>query len=394
MKSLVVGIIVTIIAMNIITSIDTTGEKPSIIYSDGNTFYVGGSGSNNYTKIQEAINDSNDGDTVFVYNDSSPYFENIIINKKISLIGEDKNTTIIDGSNGEDVGEVTADLVNISGFTIRGGHIGISISSNNNLLTDTMLSNNGCGISLEYWSDRNTIMGNTITLNKGRGIFLRPWCDNNTITGNTISLNNGSGIVLNPSSSGYIIYNTITGNIITLNKGYGLYTINSRRSTFSGNNISGNKGGGIFLISSTINNITNNKILKNTGENHLCNGIVIGSSDRNNIESNNISGHLFGIELFNIKDNIITGNNIHANDVGLSLDGTKNKIKNNNFIANKIHATCRVSLINSWQYNYWDNWIGLKINSSIVQKFPKVIVSIYLPWINFDWYPASEPYDI
>ena len=59
------------------------------------TLYVGGSGPNNYTKIQDAINDASDGDTVFVYNDSIPYYEHIIINKSINLIGEDKDTTII-----------------------------------------------------------------------------------------------------------------------------------------------------------------------------------------------------------------------------------------------------------------------------------------------------------
>ena len=35
---------------------------------NGKTLYVGGSGEGNYTKIQDAINDSSDGDTVFVYN--------------------------------------------------------------------------------------------------------------------------------------------------------------------------------------------------------------------------------------------------------------------------------------------------------------------------------------
>ncbi|NHJ39073.1 MAG: hypothetical protein FK731_03500, partial [Asgard group archaeon] len=45
----------------------------------GNTLYVGGGGSNNYSSIQEAIDDAIDGDTVFVYDKSSPYNENISI---------------------------------------------------------------------------------------------------------------------------------------------------------------------------------------------------------------------------------------------------------------------------------------------------------------------------
>jgi len=65
---------------------------------NGNTLYVGGNGSNNYSSIQEAIDIAEEGDTVFVYDDSSPYFENILIDKSsISLVGEEKNTTVIDG---------------------------------------------------------------------------------------------------------------------------------------------------------------------------------------------------------------------------------------------------------------------------------------------------------
>ena len=59
--------------------------------------YVGGNGESNYTIIQEAIDDALDGDTIYVYDESSPYQENLIINKKINLIGEDYKTTIIDG---------------------------------------------------------------------------------------------------------------------------------------------------------------------------------------------------------------------------------------------------------------------------------------------------------
>jgi hypothetical protein len=47
--------------------------------------YVDGSGLGNYTKIQDAIDDSSDEDTLFVYDDLSPYYENLIIDKQIHL---------------------------------------------------------------------------------------------------------------------------------------------------------------------------------------------------------------------------------------------------------------------------------------------------------------------
>lgn len=92
--------------------------------NNGNILYVGGDGANNYTKIQDAINDAINGDTIFVYDDSSPYYENIVINKSINLIGENRNTIICgnDSSSNNSIGEkvisVEANFVNISNFTI------------------------------------------------------------------------------------------------------------------------------------------------------------------------------------------------------------------------------------------------------------------------------------
>ena len=80
--------------------------------------YVGGSGLGNYSKIQDAINDANPGDTIRVY--AGTYIENVVLNKKISLIGNSSLNTTIDGSG-------TGDVV-ISGVTVTGaGVTGASI---------------------------------------------------------------------------------------------------------------------------------------------------------------------------------------------------------------------------------------------------------------------------
>ena len=55
--------------------------QPDVASAD--TLYVGGSGLGNYTSIQDAINDSVDGDTVFVYDEGSPYYENLVVNRSI-----------------------------------------------------------------------------------------------------------------------------------------------------------------------------------------------------------------------------------------------------------------------------------------------------------------------
>ena len=82
----------------------------------GNTLYVGGNGPNNYSSIQSAIDDANNRDTVVVYNGT--YHENIIINKSLSLLGEEKATTIIDGNGSRNVITIISEYVYIEGFKI------------------------------------------------------------------------------------------------------------------------------------------------------------------------------------------------------------------------------------------------------------------------------------
>ncbi len=64
-KWLAIGIILLFVGTCIIpaTAQDTEELQPS---SRGNWLYVGGSGPGNYTKIQDAIDNASDGDSVFV----------------------------------------------------------------------------------------------------------------------------------------------------------------------------------------------------------------------------------------------------------------------------------------------------------------------------------------
>ena len=116
-KILVIGIILLFVFMGINSSIAVNNIKKSPTPTfDGNILYVGGSGERNYSKIQNAINDASDGDTVFVYDDSSPYKENVIVDKSIKLLGENRNTTLIK-SYGKII-QVNANKVQISGGVV------------------------------------------------------------------------------------------------------------------------------------------------------------------------------------------------------------------------------------------------------------------------------------
>lgn len=137
-----------LIAFSIILGV-VNEPKASFI---GNTLYVGGNGGNNYSKIQDAMNNASNGDTIFVY--SGIYYENVVIDKSISLIGENKETTIIDGSNAGDVALVTANGVTVQEFTIRNSgklNAGVKMSfANDNSIYNCNISNNYYGIYAYY----------------------------------------------------------------------------------------------------------------------------------------------------------------------------------------------------------------------------------------------------
>src|SRR4030043_1235092 len=116
-KWLAIGIILLFQGTCLIPAIAQDTEKP-LPSSRGNWLYVCGNGPVNYTKIQDAVNETVDGDTVFVFHGT--YYENIMIGKSILLTGENPKTTIINGSQVGTVIVTQKSSVHISNFTVGG----------------------------------------------------------------------------------------------------------------------------------------------------------------------------------------------------------------------------------------------------------------------------------
>jgi len=204
----------------------------------GNIFYVGGSDTNNYSSIQDAINDASDGDTVFVYDDSSPYYEHLIIDKSIQLIGENKDSTIINGSKIDtflSTVNISANNVNIYGLSISNnpGHyyqaailvngnyvtiskciiynnrwIGISIiDSSYSQIIDCELYNNLIGIYLVDSS--NNEIRDCLCHENSDDILLFQNSHNNKILNCTCIGNSFSGIHVQQSSGNIIVNCTV-----------------------------------------------------------------------------------------------------------------------------------------------------------------------------------------
>jgi len=286
-KQLSIGIVVLFVLGSVLTvnAYDNKETSPLL----GNTLYVGGSGPGNYSTIWEAVNNASNGDTVFVYDYSSPYYEHVVINKQINLIGENRETTIIDGNGSGNVLTVYSEWVTISGFTIQNGGYGIYL--------DDAVS--------------TAISDNIIKNHAVDGILFYSSCDYNTVTGNIVSNNGETGIKFSSFSE----YNIISENLIS-----------------------------------------------------------------NNLNGTSLAAYAYGE---------ITGNSFEDNtDYALTLIlwCNENKISFNNFIGNGKNIFFFTSVLNRWNFNYWDR----------PRILPKPIFGVVgiLPWVNFDWRPLLTPHEL
>ncbi len=244
-------VLISFIILCLLFTLLLTGQKVSV-KANPNIIYV----PTNYPTIQDAINHATSGDTIFVHKET--YYEHVIANKSVSLIGEDRNLTIIDGGGTGNVIHLESGDVYISGFTIQNGGKGLYDS----------------GIFIDHASDNNNISHNTIA-NSSNGICLS-YSLRSTIFDNTVS-DNKYGISLYSSNN-----NEIYGNIAPDNK-YGIALYSSNNNKIHSNNASSNIINGIYLHLSSNNEISSNIAFLNGYE-----GIRLDSSD-NNVISSNIS---------------------------------------------------------------------------------------------------------
>ncbi len=371
-KGLMLGVVFLSIGM---LSTPSLGMHITIDFLSSQDFetilYVGGIGPNNYTTIQQAIDNANGGDTVYVYDDSSPYFEHLIVNRSIQLKGKNTTTTIIDGENQGDVVVLTTENITICGFTVQHSgdtaktDAGIESRSNNNIITGNRIIQNGAyaiGIFLNG-SSENLVSENNISENGREGIFLQNAQDC-IIRDNFFTKNGHCAVIVSYSN----------GNIITKNNMSDNYATVSLWPGAIGNEISWN--------------LMRNQEYSGVG--------IWPGADKNLIHHNYLSNiSLYGIIITNAKGNIIANNTIWGSNEGIHLTcANSTHIKYNNFIGNNISAFFENSSLNHWRNNFWDDHHG---------TWPKCIKglmripwnkTIMIQWINIDWFPAYKPYII
>jgi parallel beta-helix repeat protein len=344
---MIVGIVIILVEAGVVSAFNKNVSLDSEPLNHGDTFYVGGSGPGNYTRIQDAIDNASDGDTVFVYDDSSPYYENIIINKSLNFIGEDRDSTLIDGmASGNSCIEVIANNVHISNFTIQNA-----------------LYTNNAGIWIRNGSHNVIFNNNIFDSDYGVHIFGKGAHDvtfNNIIKDNYF-YNCSEGICVSFSFGDVLSNNKIYNSFYKHTASVGIQDFDS------------------------INTIIENNDMRNNG-----NGIIADGSKNLRILSNNIKENMIGIGLYCSSNVTISKNNIYSNKIFnvYSINYLFPRISFDGNYWGKFKIKSKVILGIQLLYLFT---IEREIVSHSIEKIP-----IYLPllMVTLDRNPAQEPYPI
>ncbi len=367
-------VLILLIALSfspLLSSAYTTTSSTIYVDDDNTQGPWDGSLAHPYRHIQDALNASLDGDTVFVFN--GLYNESVTIRQSIVLNGEDWNNTIICVDDNVDVIKVNARGVKVTGFTI--------------MHTDTywfLSQSQGIFINCKHNAHDCVIEGNIIT--KCYVGIVSSYCKNTTIKNNVIT-NNKNGLWARISSDG-LSENTIANNIISSND-YSGAILNSRGDLFYNNTVCNNSRGVSVIFSE--NQVYQNEIFENglgisvRGEN-----VIV---EHNIIHNNSGTGVRVSSKFSTVRLNTISGNHDYGVAVTYDTDpynfisqvGFGNTISCNNIVDNGVDSTFTRAFLTHWKQNYWgtENSAPYIIHGG--HRFNR---------INIDWSPATEPFDI
>lgn len=376
-------------------NIITKASSNNIIYVDDDNVDGPWDGSleHPYRFIQEAIDNANDGNTIYVFN--GVYNERIVIDKSVYLIGENKNKTIVTGSKIQmRVVQINVPDVSISNFSL--------IDSNPTAFSQAIYASNN-----EYCI-KNVKISNCVIRDNGKGIYLVnveditiSGCDIHNQTSFSIWI---QGLVNDICVDNCLIYN----NGEEINKSW---IHPGSISIYGGDR---NRCSNITISNCTINDILgenivisrgkNIKLASNTiwGVNGLYDGMYLDTVENVEINSNNIYQNYMGIyclgyNKFSNDSLLIVGNDIAKNDIGISIWKNNNvNIYENNISTNSYYnikliessgvifknnineSDCGVFLKNSYNVSIINNlisdsFVGVPVhhskNISIVDNF-------------------------
>ena len=296
------------------SAVTATIEYDPNIYVDAAnaTGIEDGTKTHPFNTVTEGIIAVSPGKSVIVA--TGTYYEQLIINKSITLQGASQDNTFISGSGlTGNLITIGADHVTITGFTIDGS------------------SSTSIGLYFDSYSFVN-INNNIIQNNSSYGINYSN--SSPTIENNNIKNNNYSGIDVGTGGAGII-----RNNFVVSSK-HGIRTYGDSCPEINGNNISNNNTG-IYCRESATPIISYNTISNNSGY-----GILI-----DNILGNLVDPDIGGGEGGSAGKNNITGNYIH----GVSNKTTHSIMALNNWWGDAAGPKYPGNNSSSGDWAYWDN---------------------------------------
>ena len=357
-----------------------------------------------YATIQEAINapETSNGHTIFV--EEGTYCENVVVNKAVSLIGENESTTMIDGKGSGTALSITSNNVTVSKFTIQNGvNYGIYSNSTGNIIHDNIITSNWPYSIFLYGNGgawNNTVLRNTVS-NSGQGIVAFGGA-RHRILNNTI-LNNVEGLTLCNTSCSILRFNNLTNNVY--NFGVRGTWVNSFVQDIDTSNIVNGKpiyylidlrnimidphtypDIGYLGVINSINITVEDLTLTNNGE-----GILFVNITDSSVRNIDVSCNFHGIYLYDVSGNKVWNCRVFDSYYGVFIYGMSgnNTFHHNNFINNTNQVYLFDPHNNTWdngcEGNYWSNYNGTDLDSD-------GIGDTYLPWEGHDYYPLTNPY--
>ncbi|MCW7073227.1 MAG: C25 family cysteine peptidase [Methanophagales archaeon] len=222
------------------------GDPSSSIYKTS-AIYV----PDDYAKIQWAVDNASDGGTIIVRDGT--YYENIIVNKQLTIKSENGYANCIINGTGSNVFVLNADGIRIEGFTITGGWNGIYLlGSDKNRIRNNKFINDGLFVHYSYGNivEDNTVNGKPL-------VYLEDEADE--------LVRNAGQVILVGCTNITVMNSELT------NTNVGIELFESDNCLISNNNISSNIWGGILIIDSNDNIIYANNFINNT-----CNAFSFG----------------------------------------------------------------------------------------------------------------------
>ena len=315
--------------------------------------------------ITEAIKLANDFDTVIVM--KGEYAEgNIIIDKKITLIGKD--FPVVDGKGVGEIFTVTSNDVHISGLVIKNSGIsyleenaGIRLDEVQNCsITNNKFLDNFFAVYLAK-SAHCVLSNNYISgvkkreTNSGNGIHLW-YCRNITVENNRI-YNHRDGIYFEFVRHGKIINNESENNLR-----YGLHFMFSDSCEYTNNTFKDN-GAGVAVMYTKNVLMTENHFEHNWGSASygiLLKEISDSKINKNVFDENSIGLYMEGCSRVTIERNSFTGNGWALK---LMANSMENYFYDNNFVANSFDiSTNSRQNFNTFEKNYWADYDGYDLD--------------------------------